>query len=86
MAFVVYYNELFIFIKAGKSTLTNEFKKYGALVIDADKICHEIYDKGCDAYNKMIEVFGEQILNDKKEINRAKISEIVFKNKSIFPK
>lgn len=52
-------------------------------MIDADKICHEIYEKGCDAYNKMIEVFGEQILNEKKEINRAKIGEIVFKNKSI---
>lgn len=52
-------------------------------MIDADKICHEIYEKGCDAYNKMIEAFGEQILNEKKEINRAKIGEIVFKNKSI---
>lgn len=32
-----------LFKLAGKSTLIKEFEKKGALIIDADKIGHEIY-------------------------------------------
>lgn len=69
-------------IGAGKSTivaLMNEIKPM--TVISADLIGHEILLKGEPAYERIIQAFGKDILDDSGEIIRSKLGQIVFGDK-----
>lgn len=69
-------------IGTGKSTVLNILKdKYGFTIYEADRIAKEIMEKGGLAYNKIIECFGKDILDEKSEIDKEKMSERVFNNK-----
>lgn len=65
----------------GKSTVSNILYEFGAYIIDADKIAHDIIKKGNIAYIEIIKLFGNDILNQENEIDRKKLAEIVFNNK-----
>lgn len=65
-------------IGSGKSTVAEILKKLGAVVIDLDRIGHEVLRKDSVVYKKIISVFGEGILNDDGEIDRTKLGKIVF--------
>ena len=69
-------------IGAGKSTVTEIFSKLGADVVDADIIAREIMNKGQDAYNEVIDEFGEEILDSDGNIARKKLASIVFGDKN----
>lgn len=64
-------------IGAGKSTVANEFGKIGCAVINADKIAHGMLDEQ-NIKNKIVETFGDSILNSKGCIDRGRLAEIVF--------
>lgn len=68
-------------IGSGKSTVSLEFQKLGATVVDADAISRNVTLKGANAYFEIVEAFGEDILLDSGELNRKKLAEIVFSNK-----
>lgn len=63
-------------IGSGKTTVAKIFKKYGYYVIDADKIGHEVLNG--QAYKKILENFGERVLNKDKKVDRRKLANIVF--------
>lgn len=65
-------------IATGKSTADAFFIKHKIPVIDSDQIAHHIYDQGKPAYRALISEYGNNILDNKKEINRKKLGEIVF--------
>ncbi|KHO62135.1 dephospho-CoA kinase [Thermoanaerobacter sp. YS13] len=65
-------------IASGKSTVSKLLKKMGAVVIDADIVSREIMVKGSEAYNKIVEYFGKEILKEDGEIDRKKLGNIVF--------
>ncbi|XP_073843877.1 bifunctional Phosphopantetheine adenylyltransferase - Dephospho-CoA kinase [Musca autumnalis] len=65
-------------IASGKSKMAQRLQGMGALVMDCDKIAHEIYEPGQVCYDKIVEEFGDEILNGDKRINRAKLGPIVF--------
>lgn len=65
-------------IASGKSTVSKLLKKMGAVVIDADIVSREIMVKGTEAYNKIVEYFGREILKEDGEIDRKKLGNIVF--------
>ena len=65
-------------IGAGKSTVSSEFEKYGAKIVDADKIAKGVSAMNGAAYDEIISAFGEMILEDNGEINRKKLADIVF--------
>lgn len=67
-------------IGTGKSTIANKFKQLNIPVVDADIIAREVVEPGKDAYNKIVAAFGEQILQQDKTLDRAKLGEIVFGN------
>lgn len=67
-------------ISTGKSTVSRILKDEGYLVIDADKITHELMKKNNINYRKIVEVFGKNILDENLEIDRKKLGEIVFKS------
>ncbi|BAI79816.1 dephospho-CoA kinase [Deferribacter desulfuricans SSM1] len=65
-------------IASGKSTAAKFFEEYGCYTIDADEISRKVMKKGKDAYFKIVEAFGDNILLEDGEINRGKLKQIVF--------
>ncbi len=69
-------------IGAGKSTVTNQFLELrNCCKIDADKIGHEILLRNGEAYQLVLEAFGDTILNQDGEIIRPRLGQIVFSDK-----
>ncbi|MEG0292445.1 MAG: dephospho-CoA kinase [Anaerovoracaceae bacterium] len=69
-------------IGSGKSTVSDYLIAKGYKVIDADKIAREIVMPGKPALKKLVEVFGESILDDEGELRRKYLAKIVFEEKS----
>lgn len=67
-------------ICSGKSTVATIFSLQGAIIIDADKLGHEVYIPGTEAFGRIIDCFGQQILGIDGFINRAELGKIVFSN------
>jgi dephospho-CoA kinase len=65
-------------IGTGKSTVAQILTGLGAQGIDADKLGHELLVSGNIVYTEIISAFGQSILNPGGEIDRKKLSEIVF--------
>lgn len=51
-------------VGAGKSTILDYLKSYGARVILADEVGHMVQQPGQDCYEKIVEAFGEEILKE----------------------
>lgn len=70
-------------IGTGKSTILDILKsEYDFIIYETDKIAHLLMSKGMPAYINIVNYFGKNILNDNGEINRKKLSDIVFNNKN----
>ena len=67
-------------IASGKSTISDMLRELGAAVIDADLVSREVVTQGSNAYNRIIESFGKEILLGDGEINRKQLGNIVFSN------
>jgi phosphopantetheine adenylyltransferase / dephospho-CoA kinase len=65
---------------SGKSTASSFLEQKGAYVIDADKLGHRVYDPGTQAYLKVIEAFGADVVGDDNHIDRRQLGGIVFGN------
>ncbi|MFC1566393.1 dephospho-CoA kinase [bacterium] len=64
-------------IGSGKSTVLDCFKNLGAQTLSADQICRDGYKKNNELYNSLFAAFQNDILDDKKEIDRTKIRKLV---------
>ena len=69
-------------IGSGKSTISKIFSDLGADCIDADRISRQTLEIGGSAYDAVISEFGEEILTNDRCIDRKKLAEIVFSDKS----
>src|SRR5699024_5334630 len=69
-------------IATGKSTVTKYLIELGYEVIDADKIAREVVEKGKVAYEEIVEYFGVDILKKDGGIDRKKLGEIIFNDKT----
>ncbi|GEM_PF-340734 len=65
-------------IATGKSTVASMFKQLGAYIIDADKLSHEALYKSAVVHKKIVDSFGNSVLNDKGIIDRKRLGEIVW--------
>ena len=65
-------------ILSGKSTVADMLAEKGAVIIDADKIGHEAYKPHTETWQRLVDTFGEWILRRNGEIDRKKLSDIVF--------
>ncbi|MEW6276416.1 MAG: dephospho-CoA kinase [Bacillota bacterium] len=65
-------------IAAGKSTVSQMFKDLGAYLIDFDELAREVVKPGKRAWQKIVEYFGNDILNEDLTLNRQKLGELVF--------
>ena len=69
-------------IGSGKSLAIKTLAQCGAAVIDADKVGHSVLLKGGAAYDKLIEAFGEEFLDENGEFIRSKLGAHVFSDPS----
>ncbi|HDR4373797.1 dephospho-CoA kinase [Bacillus cereus] len=67
-------------IASGKSTVSQMFRELSIPVIDADIIAREVVERGKTAYNKIVEVFGTEVLQEDGELDRPKLGSVVFYN------
>ena len=68
-------------IGCGKSVVMDILaKEYGAAVILADSVGHDLMKPGAINYNGIVEKFGTEILLENGEIDRKKLGAIVFNN------
>jgi dephospho-CoA kinase len=65
-------------IGSGKSTVSQILAELGAFVIDADKVGHEIYLPGKEAWQQVTAAFGSDILAPDQTIDRKKLGALVF--------
>lgn len=69
-------------IASGKSAVSTLLREKGAQTINADEVGHALYaDKESDCYSKLVEHFGQSIVNAKDgSIDRRILGGIVFGN------
>ena len=65
-------------IGSGKSTVSAEFARRGAIVIDADLVVRELQSPGGAVLAAMVEHFGDTILAADGTLNRQSVADIVF--------
>lgn len=69
-------------IASGKSTVSKWFRERGVPVIDCDALVHSSYHEGGQMYLAVLDAFGPRILNEEGQIDRGKLSDIVFKDEA----
>ena len=69
-------------IGSGKSAAANYFAELGISVLDADHEAKKALDKNTNGYYDFLSKFGDQYLDDNKEINRLKLRDLIFNNPS----
>ncbi len=67
------------YIGSGKTTIAKYFEREGFAILDVDALSHELL-KEQEIRTKLIATFGESILDRRLQIDREKLSEIVFNN------
>lgn len=65
-------------IATGKSTVTGLIESRGYVVIDADRISHELTQLTQPGYNQIVSHFGNDILDSTLRIDRKKLGQIIF--------
>ena len=67
-------------IGSGKSAVTDCIGKFGIDVVDADIVAREVVLPGSLGLAGIVEHFGQTILNEKGELNRAVLRTKIFEN------
>lgn len=68
---------------SGKSTVTSILEsKLQALAIYSDKVVRQMQENGSEYFTKIVEVFGKEILQEDGKLDRKKIANIIFQDKT----
>lgn len=67
-------------IASGKSTVVRMLKEMGTPAIDFDLLARQAVEPGMPALRKIVDYFGEQVLQKNGSLDRKKLSKIVFQN------
>ena len=65
-------------IGAGKSTVADALVERGAVLIDADRIVHDLQEPGAPVFKAMVERWSAVIVAPDGSLDRAAVAEIVF--------
>ncbi|MCF6158616.1 MAG: dephospho-CoA kinase [wastewater metagenome] len=68
-------------ISSGKSTVGRLFASLGAEYIDADEMCHKLILRK-EYRDKIIEKFGTTVQDIRNRIDRSRLAEVVFRDKT----
>ncbi len=65
-------------IGAGKSTVADALTERGAVLIDADRIVHDLQEPGAPVFLAMVGRWGDRIVSADGHLDRAAVAGIVF--------
>ncbi|MCD7885933.1 MAG: dephospho-CoA kinase [Lachnospiraceae bacterium] len=66
-------------VGAGKSTVLSYLKNhYGAYLLEADRIGHQVQQPGEPCYERIVAAFGDEILKEDGTIDRGRLGTIVY--------
>ncbi len=65
-------------IGTGKSVVAQILADQGVLILDADRVGHEVYLPGQPAFEDIVSEFGRDVVAEDGTINRKKLGPIVF--------
>ena len=65
-------------IAVGKSLARQMLQELGAVTIDADQVAHQVILRGNPTFDEIVAAFGEGIIGEDGEIERAALGRIVF--------
>ncbi len=66
-------------VATGKSVIADELERLGAVIIDADRVGHDVIAPGAEAYAEVVEEFGSGVVSsDGGAIDRKALGRIVF--------
>ena len=69
-------------IGSGKTTVAKLLVDKGVVLVDADQIVRDLQKPGGKVFNRIVEIYGNEILLDDGELDRQKIAEIVFNDEN----
>lgn len=67
-------------IATGKSTVVNLLRELGAPLIDFDVLARQVVEPDEPAWKDIVAYFGEQVLQEDRQIDRKGLSDIVFRD------
>jgi len=70
-------------IGSGKSALSRILKDMGYPVFDCDQVCHSYLEKQGLLYHQVVELLSEDVLDENKNIDRKKVSALIFHDKEL---
>ncbi len=68
-------------VASGKTTVVDMLAELGAAVIDFDILARQVVEPDQPAWKEIVSYFGEQVLQENRELDRKKLSRIVFQDK-----
>lgn len=66
-------------VATGKSTVAKMFRRLGVPTVDTDELAHYLMRKGTSEHNKIVKLFGPEVIKKNGDIDRRKIADMVFK-------
>jgi dephospho-CoA kinase len=67
-------------IATGKSTVAMMFRERGAVLVDADRVAREVVEPGREGLRRVVEHFGQEMLDENGCLNRSKLGELIFRD------
>lgn len=67
-------------IAVGKSFVCDVFRELGCHVLDADHTARDVVKRGTPGLARIVEEFGNEVITNDGELDRAKMAAIVFAN------
>jgi len=67
-------------VASGKSTVAHMLEEMGSYVIDFDILARRVVEPGRPAWKKIVDYFGKGIIKNNGEIDRKRLSGIIFGN------
>ena len=65
---------------SGKSSVAHSFSTHNAMIIDLDRLSHDLSQKGRRLWKAVVLAFGSGFLNQKGELQRKKLGRVIFKS------
>lgn len=65
-------------LASGKTFVGQALAQLGCHLIEADELGHQVLLPGAEAYDAVLNEFGNEILDDEGQIDRAKLGELVW--------
>jgi dephospho-CoA kinase len=73
-------------LACGKSSACHFFKEYGAYVVNADEIVHQILSFDPQIRTQIVDLLGKGVLNEQNQFDQHKIAHHVFGNNTLLEK